>query len=328
MEKTSFMRSFWNFIKSRSFFKHFGLVILFYLVVIFGTIFLLDWSTNHGEKIEVPNVVGKNANEAKSILEEKGLKYQILDSIYNPNKPNGTVIDQTPGPTKSTSVYVKSGRIIGLRVTKKQKLVEVPNLINKSQKFAQSVLINRGLKFIVRYKPVPQFGGLVVEQLYNGKKVIQGTKIPVGATITVYIGEVVKEDNEKIPDLYGLTIREAIEVLDGLGFRYIYGCVDCDENSDTLSAIVISQSPEYNRGKEMSKSNEITFTGAMEAEVDEEKISRSKANQEMFNKEREELEKEESKNKDKESGSSKKDTDKKSGGQEAKKKSSGRKDDD
>jgi|GEM_PF-122652 len=288
MSKESFLSSFWNFVKSRSFLKHFGLVILFYLVVIFGTLFILDWSTNHGEKIEVPNLVGKNANDAKEVLEEQGLKYQIIDSIYDPKKPNGTVLEQTPGPTKKTSVYVKSGRIIGLRVSKKQKLVEVPNLINKSQRFASSILKNRGLNFVVRYKPViEELGGTVVDQLYKGKKVVYGTMIPVGSTITIYVGEFVIEDPEKIPDLYGMSISDAISILEELGFRYDYGCTDCKTKSDTLSAIIFSQSPEYSRGKEISKSSIITFTGSLNPEVDEEKMNRSKANQDAYNKERE-----------------------------------------
>ena len=58
-----------------------------------------------------------------------------------------------------------------------------------------------------------------------------------------------------------------------------------------MAAIVISQSPEYSRGKELSKSSVITFTGSMSPEVDEEKMNRSKSNQELIKKEREELEK-------------------------------------
>ncbi|MBM3452655.1 MAG: PASTA domain-containing protein [Bacteroidetes bacterium] len=290
MKRDSFFGAFLNFIKSRRFLKHVGLVILFYIVVVFVTMFILDWSTNHGEKIEVPNIVGKNANEAKEILEESGLKYQILDSIYDPKKPNGTVIQQTPEATKKTSIYVKSGRIIGLRVTKKQRMVQVPNLINKSQRFATSILKNRGLKFEIRYKPViEELNGVVVEQIYKGKKIINGTMIPAGATITIYVGEFVIEDPEKIPDLYGLTISEAISLLDELGFRYDYGCSDCQTREDTLSAVITHQSPEFFSGREISKSSIITFTGSMNPEINPEKSSQSKSNQNALKKERDAL---------------------------------------
>ena len=43
------------FVLSKHFLKHFGLVILFHLFAIFFTIIYLDFATNHGEKIAVPN---------------------------------------------------------------------------------------------------------------------------------------------------------------------------------------------------------------------------------------------------------------------------------
>jgi len=74
------------FVFSKYFIKQAGLVVLFYLSVVFVMMVFLRFSTNHGEQIEVPNLVGKNAEEAKIILEDLGLEYQILDSIYDPKK--------------------------------------------------------------------------------------------------------------------------------------------------------------------------------------------------------------------------------------------------
>ena len=54
-----------NFILTKHFLKHIGLVILFYLVLVFATVIYLDLATNHGEKIAVPNFVGMNGEEAK-----------------------------------------------------------------------------------------------------------------------------------------------------------------------------------------------------------------------------------------------------------------------
>jgi hypothetical protein len=86
-----------------------------------------------------------------------------------------------------------------------------------------------------------------------------------------------------------MTIGDAISLLDELGFRYEYGCSDCQTRADSLSAVIFSQSPEYSRGREISKSSIITFTGSLNPEVDEEKMNRSKSNQESFEKERDEL---------------------------------------
>ena len=64
------------FIWSKHFLKHFGLVILFYLVIISVTIFYLDAYTNHGEKIKVPNYLGKTLNSVKA----------DIDAFYGENK--------------------------------------------------------------------------------------------------------------------------------------------------------------------------------------------------------------------------------------------------
>jgi beta-lactam-binding protein with PASTA domain len=95
---------------------------LFYLVMVFATILYLDFATNHGEKIAVPNLVGISGERAKNRIEELDLTYQILDSIYDPSLPEGTVVEQLVEPTSLSQVYVKSGRIIGLRLSKKSQL--------------------------------------------------------------------------------------------------------------------------------------------------------------------------------------------------------------
>ena len=86
-------------------------------------------------KIVVPNLVGMNGEEAKKKIEELDLQYQILDSIYDPKLPEGTVLEQLVEPTSISQVYVKSGRIIGLRLTKKNQLVEMPSLVHKQLQF-------------------------------------------------------------------------------------------------------------------------------------------------------------------------------------------------
>jgi beta-lactam-binding protein with PASTA domain len=84
------------FVWSKHFLKHLGLVILAYIVIVSLTIFYLDSYTNHGQHIDVPNLIGRNVNSVKTELEDLDLQYEILDSIYDPSKPEGTI----------TAVYV------------------------------------------------------------------------------------------------------------------------------------------------------------------------------------------------------------------------------
>ena len=255
-----------SLIFSKYFLKHFGLVILFYLLFVFGSIMYLDFATNHGEKISVPSLVGLSAEEAKAKIEDLGLQYEILDSVYDPNsplfkKPEGTVFEQVVEPTSSSNVYVKSGRIIGLRLTKKSQLVEMPNLVFKQIHFAQSILDGRGLRFIIRYRQSEEVNGAVIDQLYNGKKITQGTRIPIGSVIILVVGQLDIGLPFQIPNLVGLYRDEAIKILDSLKISsYNVVCVDCLTHEDSISALIFYQSPEYLEGANVFKSSHFSFS--------------------------------------------------------------------
>lgn len=250
-----------DFIISKHFLKHFGLVILFYLVLVFVVSLYLDFSTNHGEKIEVPNFVGLNGETAKQKIEELGLQYQIVDSIYDPNSPEGTVVEQLVEPTSVSQVYVKSGRIIGLRLTKRSQLIEMPGLINKQIQFAESILEQRGLRFRIQYRPTSEANGSVLDQLYKGKRVKEGDRIPMGAIITLIVGQ--NDLGEPIPlmNFVGMSMDEARYVMDTMGVTsYTFVCPECSTREDSLAAKIFSQTPEFIEGTTAYKSTQFTFS--------------------------------------------------------------------
>lgn len=247
------------FMFSKFFLKQLGLIILFYLSVVFVMMVFLRVSTNHGERIEVPNLLGKNAEEAKVILEDLGLEYQILDSIYDPFKPAGTIVSQNPSATTSSLLFVKSGRTVALRLTKRTDMVEMPSLIHRQLKFAQNSLQSRGLKCIIRYKPTNDANGSVLEQLFKGNRIEEGARIPVGSTIILIVGENDKGEPIAIPDFFGLAYSDAKFILDTLGVSVSYICNDCISREDTLASRVIIQSPEYIEGETVPKSTPFTI---------------------------------------------------------------------
>jgi beta-lactam-binding protein with PASTA domain len=244
-----FLKRIKSFILTKHFLKQFGLMLLAYLLVVGGTVFYLDSYTNHGQQIVVPNLVGKNIAEIGSQLENLDLNYEILDSIYDPKKPEGTILEQDPLPTALSMVSVKEDRIIRLSVSKKSRLVEMPSLIDKSQRFAESILKNRGLKFKVQYQPSNEANGAVLSQLFKGKSVQEGTRIPIGSTIVLVVGKNDAGEPVEIPNLYGLTIYEAKDRLANLGsFGFLPVCDGCVTQEDSLVARISSQSPEYIEG--------------------------------------------------------------------------------
>jgi eukaryotic-like serine/threonine-protein kinase len=250
-----------DFFVSKRFLKNFGILIFIYILVIGGTIFYLSSSTNHGEKIKVPLLIGKNVKNIKQLVESSDLNYEVLDSIFNPDVPEGTVIFQDPKSTDSTGVFVKSGRVVKVRVSKRTKLVEMPHLVHRSQRFAESVLTNRGIKFIVSYEATSESNGAVLNQLYKGKFIKEGTRLPIGSTIQLVVGRNQGGEPVQIPNLQGLTINEVKQRLADLPSVTLYiACQECVTAADSSAVRVFSQSPEFVEGNLSPAGTTVTVT--------------------------------------------------------------------
>lgn len=244
-----FLQKLRAFIWTKHFLKHTGLIFLTYFVIVGITILYLDSYTNHGQKIRVPNLIGSNAGKSRALLEELDLKMELLDSVYRPELPAGTVLVQDPAPTAKSSVYVKEGRIIRVQVSKRTQMVEMPYLVGRSQRFVESVLKNRGLKFKVKFRPSSESNGAVLQQLYNGSSIKEGRRIPVGSTITIVVGKSEGGQPVQILNLYGLTISEARGALSAMSLNLSVGiCEGCANAQDSTSAYIHYQSPEYIEG--------------------------------------------------------------------------------
>ena len=76
------------------------------LVLLTGSISLLVFiifylyfpiKTNHGDTISVPNLIGMDLDDVSSLLEDRDLRFEILeDSSYNSEYPPLTVLQQNP----------------------------------------------------------------------------------------------------------------------------------------------------------------------------------------------------------------------------------------
>jgi hypothetical protein len=260
-----FLRKLKAFVWSKHFLKHTGYIVLAYIIIVGGTILYLDSYTNHGEKIEVPNLVGMKSDKAKVVLEELELQMELLDSVYRPDLPSGTVVSQDPLPTSKSLVPVKSGRKIRVQISKRFNLVEMPNLVDRSYRYAQSVLENRGLKYKVTFVPTSEADGAVQKQLYQGKPIKNGTKILVGSTITLVVGQNDAAAPVEIPDLIGQTISVARGRLSGLSLPFVVSACDgCMNAADSTSAVIYAQSPEYLEGTTVPAGTTIMVSAAKE----------------------------------------------------------------
>jgi len=249
-----------QFFWSRTFFLCTLLLAGIYGGILYGTMRYLNVFTNHGEEIAVPDLLGLSAVDAKLKLEDLGLSYEILDSIYAPDEPNGIVKKQMPQPTALSKVHVKSNRVIGLRLSKKRELTEMPSLLYDEVEFAKSKLESRGFKFAIEYEPTKEADGSVLEQKHAGRNIAAGTRIPKGSEITLVVGRNEVGVSLELPNLVGMNYADAVNLLTSTGFQsFSTICNNCETKSDSLNALVTMQSPEYFENKTLERSINITI---------------------------------------------------------------------
>jgi eukaryotic-like serine/threonine-protein kinase len=223
---------------------HLALVCIVILLLFTVTSVVLNGTTRHGEALTVPDITGLKAEDAIEILEAKKLKVLITDSLFFEDKPKNSVLDQNPSPQSK----VKEGRIIYITInTTKPPLVSMPNLIDVSLRQAQVMLHGSGLKQgSIIYKPdIAQ--NVVLEQLSFQKNIVPGTKIPKGTVIDLVLGDGLGQGNIALPDLQGLTLEEARNILSSSALM-VGSVVYQGSIKDSATAKVFKQHPEYEVG--------------------------------------------------------------------------------
>lgn len=214
-------------------------VFLFY-----GVTFGLKSFTKHDETIVVPNLFDVPVMEASNSIEKSNLRYTVNDSTFIPGKAPGLVVSQYPAAGQK----VKEKRKIFLTITSANAPeVAMPNLIDKSKRYAVSLLENMGLK-VGKISRKPDLAkDAVLSQIYKGDKIEEGTLVEKGSAIDLVIGSGYGSSSVRLPDLEGYTYDSAINTIESASLRV--GALIADNTVvDTSSAIVYKQRPEYVAG--------------------------------------------------------------------------------
>lgn len=139
-----------------------------------GAIFYFKDTLIVKDKI-IPNLVGMQVEEAKSNLENLGLKGDVTTEVNSDEYEKGYIIEQDP---KKGEIR-KEGALIKLTVSKGPQLVDVPTLKNKNINEIGPILDNARLKEgIVKYKYNSLPVGIIISQsIQPNEKVTKGTEI-------------------------------------------------------------------------------------------------------------------------------------------------------
>lgn len=177
-----------KFISSKAFFKQVLFAGIVGVLLIFLLMKWLNSSTNHDQKIQVPDLSKLTKEEAVLVLNELDLQMEILDSSsYNTNYPPLTIIEQNP----EANGFVKEKRTIYLKINRATFVdVNIPDVLSKTRRNAEVTL--RAVGFRVGNKPIyinDIAKDVVRGILFNGKKVEVGEKLPQNSVINLKLGD-------------------------------------------------------------------------------------------------------------------------------------------
>lgn len=217
---------------------HLGIILSSVLILFFGFFFVyLPWSTNHGEAIKVPEIKGLTLDEAKNVLDDAGLDYEVSDSVFQAGLKPLSIITNYPKSGSS----VKSNRKIFLTVAAvSAPMVKLPNIIGRSSLSAQNQLLSSGLLFGGEEK-IPALEENTILKIKLGSRELQpGDEVPKGSKIVFVVGDGYANQKIDMPDLVGMDQDEAEIVITGLNLTI--GTV-ISEPSSAPAGSVVKQRP-------------------------------------------------------------------------------------
>ena len=212
------------------------------LVFLLGFIFFqsLGWITHHGEYLKVPSVTGKNVDDAIKLLEKQGFEVIITDSLYNDSLELNKVKKQLP----DADATVKVNRTVFLNVNPTTlPMIEMPKLEGLSYRFAVDKLTKNHLELGDTTNRPDFMKGSVLEQHYKGKNIEAGSKIRWGSSIDLVVGGGLQAQKIPVPDLIGLTVTEARDILKDKGIL-LAAILTNGTITDTANAFVYKQNPD------------------------------------------------------------------------------------
>ncbi len=160
----------------------FGIIIGLVVILIIW----LRFYTHHNESIVVPDLRGYSVEEVAQILENKHLRFEVIDSVYIKGKKPGSVIEQIPAAESN----VKEGRIIFLSINSMTvKKIPIPDVRDQSTRQAMATLTAMGFNVSQVVEVPSEYKDLVVAVVYKGNKILPGQKLPIGANLILNVGD-------------------------------------------------------------------------------------------------------------------------------------------
>ena len=230
------------------FLKHFLFAFITVILLFFIWLKFLDIYTLHDNYIKVPNYINIELDDLDSITEANNLRYIIIDSIFDRNRPKGIVVNQDPEPFTD----VKKNRRIYLTINSlESRKVPFPNIYDLSLRQAIRKLEKLDLEVGDLEYRADIATNKVLDFKVNGVKIIEGEELYVGTVVDLVVGKGLSQERVIIPNLIGLNRVEANIILKSNSLN-IGSEIFLSSIEDSSLAIIYKQYPESNDEKEIN----------------------------------------------------------------------------
>jgi beta-lactam-binding protein with PASTA domain len=187
----------------------------------------------HSEgETRVPSLVGKTLEEAKFVLEQKKLKFDISGGRFSDRIAAGGILEQSI-PAEE---MVREGRTVGLFVSQGPQERLTPRVTTMDLSMAETILRSSQLEPVVVAQTCADWvpaGKVTAQQPMAGQQ--------AGKEVRLLVSDGLCTDRYIMADLAGMELNRASEELDGSGF--VFRSYREEVSRDVPSRTILSTAP-------------------------------------------------------------------------------------
>jgi serine/threonine protein kinase len=217
-----------------------------------GVAALVAYALTRPSNVGIPDVIGKNSEQASQILDSAGFKVAI--KALPGAAPRDQVVEQDPIPTDRGGGKAEEGSTVTLSVSSGPAIVAVPGVTGLNEADATKRLEHAGFKVNV----TQQFSKTVPRGAVIGTTPAAGTQLSTLQPVTLLVSR--GANTVLVPNVVGLNDQAALAALSNAGLSG----TEVQKDSTEPQGKVLSQSP--GAGKRVGRGSQVTIfasTGAI-----------------------------------------------------------------
>ncbi|MDR0795970.1 MAG: PASTA domain-containing protein [Tannerella sp.] len=160
--------------------------IIIFCIIIFFVLKGLNAYTLHNQAIVIPDIKGLMMYDAAVFLENKGLRFEVIDSVYTQEVKSGAIVEVIP----AIGSKVKKGRIVFIRINAyTAQMAAIPDVKDRSLRQGELLVKAQGFTSVeIKYVNSP-YRDLIIGIELSGKLLSPGEMAPLTSALILHVGD-------------------------------------------------------------------------------------------------------------------------------------------